>query len=285
MRTKLEVRRVHARPVVALVSNDHARRNRAVREAICCAARRLCSLPVEECAIASGVLGAAPQPALGRLALREALAESFFWRHAIYCKCRVYRLSIAWCKYIWSKCTQTAEGVFSAPMGSASGAEKARETRARKAALRARSEAALDTLIASEGSEQISTDLAPISTEANSDSLIPATQSEVSASGQRFAEALADAVAPEAVRQIVSIMRRGTSDKVKLSAACKLIDMTVLRDRAAGAGVAADESMTGRLARAFQLRQQAAGAVDVTPIRDDSVTPEGAVHSTRRADK
>jgi hypothetical protein len=170
-------------------------------------------------------------------------------------------------------------------MGSASGAEKARETRARKAALRARSEAALDTLIASEGSEKISSDISRISTEGNSDSLIPATQNEVSVSGQRFAEALADAVAPEAVRQIVTIMRGGTSDKVKLAAASKLIDMTVLRDRSPAAEAAADESMTAKLARAYQLRQRASEAVEARPIREESVTVESTVHSPQRADK
>jgi hypothetical protein len=185
-------------------------------------------------------------------------------------------------KYLWSKCTQTAEGVFSVPMaGTAEGAARAREKQRFKQEQRRLLREQVDQL------QQAPTqpDDGPSRALMSPDAAVESSVSREPVTVQAVASDALNLLTLSAVAVLDDTMRQRTSPSLRFAAACKVIDATILKPRAKGERADADESMTGRLARAFQLRQQASNAVDATPIREDPVTPEGAVHSQRRADK
>jgi hypothetical protein len=82
---------------------------------------------------------------------------------------------------------------------------------------------------------------------------------------QQFALSAVDAAAPEAVAVLVQSMRNRKSPTLRFSAACKILDLSIGRDRGKGAGEAAEEVAIDRIAQALQLRARTLDAVDVTP--------------------
>jgi hypothetical protein len=159
--------------------------------------------------------------------------------------------------------------------GTAEGAARARRAREEKQRLREQSE----QLSASD--QQAATEPGGVLIEAQQSSvaLLEKPGTAVNQGGQQLAENLVDAFAPEAVREVVSAMRQRKSAALRFSAACKLLDLSLLRDRKGKGGD--PDSMLDRVAAALQLRARKASA---ETIRVEPVTPAPALQSQQAPD-
>lgn len=163
-------------------------------------------------------------------------------------------------------------------MGTAAGAAKARERIAQKAAAREQSETILDSANISASASTPVTLISP-------DGLMATDAATIQSKGQELTSALVDAHGPEAVSVLVQSMRQRKSPTLRFSAACKLIDLSLLRDRGGAPGAAeTEEHLLTRIGDALNLRGRAARAVDAVQVGEDPVTPATVDHSTQQPD-
>lgn len=167
--------------------------------------------------------------------------------------------------------------------GNAQGIAKARAARAAKAAQRR----AINSTVQQFEQSQQGGIIEPLETVGGSVRTVPDAPAEIPQQGQRLADILIDQLQPVAVRELAAALGNRTSQTLRFTAACKIVDLGQAAKAARQKSRAPEEGedvLIARLYRAHELRTRAASASDLTPIREDSVVADQPPQSHKQPD-
>jgi hypothetical protein len=166
--------------------------------------------------------------------------------------------------------------------GNAAGIAKAREAQRLKREARAAQEEEIEAAGASASNTPNTDQPIPVAALLPVGVGVAASSEAIASKSQHFAVLGVDAAAPEAVSVLVQTMRQRKSPSLRFAAACKVLDLSIGKDR--DKDPASVDDVLETVARALTLRQRAGSAVDAVQIREKDVTPTSSVHSQKPAD-